>query len=327
VISSPSQSEAMPGNPDEAQKSSRGRGKFLVFDLIHLARPRPWAKNVFVLAPLVFSESVVNLNSALRAIAAFACFCLWSGALYGFNDVIDAENDRRHPRKRTRPIPSGRITIVSALTWSATSVAAAVILSLLTLPMPGHFLVFGGLYLANGIAYCLFLKRRVIIDVLSISIGFVIRLLAGCAAIGVDASSWILVCGFALAMLLGFGKRRLELGRLDEPASYRPTLQSYSEEKLNILLGVTSSICLLAYMLYTVSPQTVQLHQTDRLVYTVPFVAYGIFRYLFKVQEARHDGPVEVLLSDHIFALNMLLWSLSVIAVLYGPTFVSWKAR
>jgi hypothetical protein len=151
--------------------------------------------------------------------------------------------------------------------------------------------------------------------VLCIAAGFVLRLLGGCAAIEVQPSSWLVVCGFALAMMLGFGKRRLEVG--GQSLAYRPVLVSYSADKLNMLLSVTTSICLLSYMLYTVSPETVHLHHTDRLVYTIPFVAYGVFRYMFKVQEGRHDGPVEVLLKDPIFALNGALWVVAVFVVLY----------
>ena len=154
---------------------------------------------------------------------------------------------------------------------------------------------------------------------LLIAIGFCLRILAGCAALSLHASSWILVCGFSLAMLLGFGKRRLEIDQDGLDTRYRRSLQSYSVAKLNMLLSITSSICLLSYMLYTVSPQTISLHRTGNLIYTVPFVAYGIFRYLFKVQEGRHDGPVEILLKDPIFALNGLAWIMMVAAIFFVP--------
>src|SRR5262249_28826534 len=150
-------------------------------------------------------------------------------------------------------------------------------------------------------------------------IGFVVRIIAGCVAIGIGPSSWILVCGFSLALLLGFGKRRIELGAPANGTEFRPVLLSYSAEKLNLLLGITASMCLLSYRLYTVSPQTVGVHKTDKLVYTVPFVAYGVFRYLLKVQEGRHDGPVEVLLKDPVFFLNGLLWIGSIVLILYAP--------
>jgi decaprenyl-phosphate phosphoribosyltransferase len=284
-------------------------------DIVTICRPRQWTKNVFVLAPVLFSESIGKPANLLSAGIAFVCFCLWSSSVYCLNDVLDAKADRQHPRKRNRPIPSGRVSSALATMLGIGLAVLGGIIAYQALPLP--FLFFGSIYLANSVLYCLLLKHRVIVDVLSIAIGFVLRLLAGCAAINVEPTSWILVCGFSLAMLLGFGKRRLEVDAVSQASEFRPALQSYSIDKLNLVLGVTSSICLLSYMLYTVSPQTVQLHHTDKLVYTVPFVAYGIFRYIFKVQEGQHDGPVEVLLKDPIFAINGLLWLVTIIAVLY----------
>lgn len=284
------------------------------FDLTTLCRPRQYPKNVFVFAPLLFTPSAWELSAVVAATLATTCFCLWSSSLYCLNDVLDAKADSQHPRKQARPIPSGRVPVALALGLSIclagwTSVAAGLLVS-------PFFLLFGLVYLANSLAYCLWIKHRVIADVLSIAAGFELRLLGGCAAIGVSPSSWMVVCGFSLAMLLGFGKRRLEIGGLERPAQYRCTLQSYDVPKLNALLSITASVCLLSYMLYTVAPQTVALHHTDKLVYTVPFVAYGIFRYIFKVQEGGSDGPVEVLLKDPVFALNGLLWLAAVLCIL-----------
>lgn len=287
-----------------------------LFGMGRLMRPKQWVKNVFVLAPLVFSGLSGNVEVIAAALWAMVCFCLWSSAVYCLNDILDAGADRRHPRKKNRPIPSGQVSLATAMLLAAALISGGFVLAWAFLP--ARFLWGGALYLANSVCYCLLLKQRVIVDVLSIAIGFVLRLLAGCWAIQVEPSSWILVCGFALALLLGFGKRRLEISISDQIVAYRPSLQCYSVEKLNLLLGVTSAICLLSYMLYTTSPETERVHNTNALVYTVPFVAYGVFRYLFKVQEGKNqDGPVEVLLGDPIFALNGLLWMASVVAVLY----------
>jgi 4-hydroxybenzoate polyprenyltransferase len=268
-----------------------------------------------VLAPVLFSESIGRPEALLQASLAFLCFCFWSSSVYCLNDLLDAKADRLHPRKCDRPIPSGRVAPSMAIVLGTGLASSACVIAVFALPL--SFLVFGLVYLANSVLYCLLLKHRVIVDVLSISIGFVLRLLAGCAAISVAPTSWILVCGFSLAMLLGFGKRRLEIDAVSQSGDFRATLQSYSVDKLNLVLGITSSICLLSYMLYTVSPETVKLHHTTNLVYTVPFVAYGVFRYLFKVQEGHYDGPVEVLLKDPIFALNGFLWLATIVAVLY----------
>lgn len=283
-------------------------------DLIFLCRPWQWGKNCFILAPLLFTPAAWDLSGIVAAILATACFCLWSSSVYCFNDILDAHADAQHPRKRLRPVASGRVPFALA---SALSVAlAAGSLAAGFLLLPGSFVLYGCLYLANSLAYCLVVKHRVIVDVMSIAIGFVLRLLAGSAAIGVSPSSWLQICGFSLAMLLGFGKRRLELAGLEKPAEYRLTLKSYDASKLNVLLSIAASICLLSYMLYTVSPQTVALHHTDKLVLTVPFVAYGIFRYIFKVQEGPYDGPVEVFLKDPVFAMTGLLWFLAVVFLL-----------
>jgi 4-hydroxybenzoate polyprenyltransferase len=184
--------------------------------------------------------------------------------------------------------------------------------------LPGRFVLFAALYMANSLAYCLFLKYRVIVDVMSISIGFVFRLIAGCVAIGVVPSSWILLCGFSLALLLGFGKRRLEFTQFGSATEFRETLQSYSCEKLDVLLSVSSALCLLSYALYTTAPATIQVHRTENLIYTIPPVFYGVFRYIFKIQEGRHDGPVEVLMKDRVFLLNGLLWVAMSAVVLYS---------
>jgi hypothetical protein len=150
---------------------------------------------------------------------------------------------------------------------------------------------------------------------MSIATGFVLRLIAGCVAIGVDPSSWILVCGFALAMLLGFGKRRIEVSQ-EMTENQRPSLVSYSPAKLDVVLGVCTAICLVSYMLYTVAPETIQRHRTDKLIYTIPIVAYGLFRYLFKCQEGgKNDGPSELLLSDWVFAVTGLLWGCVVVLI------------
>ncbi len=287
----------------------------LLLDIIRISRPQHWVKNVFVLSPLLFGGLPTYL-SVSRAAMAFGCFCLLSSGIYCLNDVIDIEADRQHPRKRDRPIASGRLSVPSALALSACLIGSALIASS---ALPPLFVLFGVLYVANSLIYCTFLKHHVIVDVLLIAIGFVIRIMAGCTAMELRPTSWIIVCGFSLAMLLGFGKRRLEIAGIGQNTRCRSTLGSYSEAKLNLMLSITSSICLLSYMLYTVSPRTIQRHRTENLIYTVPLVAYGIFRYLFKVQEGRHDGPVEVLLGDPVFALNGLIWILTVATILYIP--------
>ena len=291
------------------------RRNWVIVDVFHLCRPAEWVKNLFVLAPLLFSPPQWTASGVSRAALATIAFCFWSSSLYCVNDALDAKADSQHPMKRNRPLASGRISTGVALAASVMLILIANAIGAILISW--SFLFYGMLYLGNGFTYCLLLKHRVIIDVISIAIGFVLRLMAGCSAIDVVPSSWLLLCGFSLAMMLGFGKRRLEIGAAENATAYRATLISYDIPKLNMLLSVTCSICLMAYILYVVAPQTVALHHTDRLIITVPFVVYGIFRYTFKVQEGRHSGPLGVLAGDPIFALNGLLWLATVILVLY----------
>lgn len=282
---------------------------------IALCRPKQWVKNSFLLAPVLFSGKVLDLPELLKAVVAVGCFSLLSSSVYCLNDLLDAEADRLHPRKRNRPIASGAVSPAAAILLVIILTAGAFGLGWWFLPLP--FLAWALAYLANSTLYSLFLKHRVIVDVLSIAIGFVIRLGAGCAAVAVVPSPWLFVCGFSLAMMLGFGKRRLELEVIKDPSAHRKNLESYNIEKVNMLLAVSSAVCLLAYMLYTIDPETVRIHETRYLIYSTPFVAYGLFRYVFKVQEGRHDGPLEVLTSDWVFTLNSVLWVVVVFLILY----------
>ncbi len=285
--------------------------------LIRLMRPEQWTKNVFVLLPILFGHKL-GVTVVPPALLAFACFCLLSSAIYCINDVFDAPADRLHPRKRLRPVASGVVGPSTAIAFAILLFVLAFSLSFL---LPVRFRWIACVYVANNFGYFLLFKRLVILDVLIVAIGFVLRILAGCAAVSIVASSWIIVCGFSLAMLLGFGKRRLELTADRVTPAYRHALESYDEAKLDTLMAITSSLCLMSYMLYTVSPETVARHQTDNLVYSVPIVAYGIFRFLFKVREGGHDGPDELLLKDPVFSLIVLVWLIMVAAILAWPHF------
>ncbi len=283
-------------------------------DWILAMRPKHWLKNAFVFAPVIFSEHVQDGTFLKNGLIATWAFCLISSAMYLLNDVIDRKTDAQHPRKRNRPIASGRITPMAALL--GVFILAGFAFLLLALTLPPRVLGFAALYIANTLAYAIVLKNKVLLDVMLIAMGFVIRLLAGCAAVAVEPSSWLLVCGFSLALVLGFGKRRAEVGLDDVTASYRATLVSYDEAKLNVLLGTCTAVCLLAYMLFTVSPETVTRHGTANLVYTVPLVAYGLFRYVFKAMERRADGPTDILVGDPVFPLTGFLWIVAVLVVL-----------
>jgi 4-hydroxybenzoate polyprenyltransferase len=283
-------------------------------DLVRLARPKHWVKNGFVLAPMLFARPEPLDLALFRAGVAFAAFCLLASAIYCINDVVDAPADRLHPKKRLRPVAAGRVAPKLAILWGlALAVAAAALVARFLSPT---FALILAAYAGNNILYNLLLKRRVIADILSIAAGFVLRLVAGSAAIGVPPSSWLLVCGFSLALFLGFGKRRSELALSESGLKSRPTLAYYSTTKLDSLMSISASLTLMSYMLYTVAPETQRVHDTANLVYTVPPVFYAVFRYIFKVQEARGESPEELLLSDWVMQATAVIWAASVLFVL-----------
>jgi 4-hydroxybenzoate polyprenyltransferase len=277
-------------------------------------RPRHWIKNVFVLSPLIFAEGTWDSATAMAVGTAFLLYCLLCSALYLINDVVDRPQDLAHPRKRHRAIAAGRISAGAALAVAGVLGAGAAALAF-TLPGEARWLALA--YAVNTLAYIFWLKDRVILDVLLIALGFLIRVLTGCAAGDVEPTGWIAICAFSLALVLGFGKRRCEVaGSSGSDPSARATLISYDIPKLNTLLAICTATTLMAYMLYTVSPETVLRHGTTKLIYTVPVVAYGLFRYLFKTMEAEGDGPTEIITTDPVFVLTGLLWGVSVLAVL-----------
>jgi 4-hydroxybenzoate polyprenyltransferase len=284
-------------------------------------RPHQWAKNLVVLAALAFSKHLFDSDPLLRAGGAFAIFCVLSGAVYLINDLRDVEVDRRHPRKRLRPVASG------ALAPRTATVAAVVLLALalgasLVLGLP--FALAALTYFALNIAYTYGLKNVVILDVLAISLGFVLRAVAGALAIDVHFSSWLLVCTILLALFLSLAKRRHELVTLEGEASgHRRILAEYSPYLLDQMISVVTASCLMAYAFYTMAPDTVEKYRTERLALTIPFVLYGIFRYLYLVHRRERGGsPTDVLLTDRPLLVAVALWAVAVVAIVYtasGP--------
>jgi 4-hydroxybenzoate polyprenyltransferase len=286
----------------------------LLIDLVKLARPKHWVKNGFVLAPLLFARPEPFNVAVFQSAMAVLAFCLLASAIYCINDVFDAAADREHPTKRHRPVAAGRVSPPLAIAFGIGLVVATAALVLFTLNAAFGLALLA--YAGNNVVYNAILKRRSIADIISIALGFVIRLVAGTVAIGAEPSSWLLVCGFSLALFLGFGKRRSELGLAEGGLRYRPALQGYSTAKLDSLMSISASLTLMSYMLYTVAPETQRVHHTSNLVYTVPPFFYGVFRYIFKVQEARGETPEELILSDWVMQATAALWALSVLFVL-----------
>lgn len=281
-------------------------------------RPEQWTKNLLVLAGVAFGGRLVDPGAVAVAGAAFVIFCALSGAVYLFNDVADREADQSHPLKRERPIASGRLPATTAVTagivFGAAAVAAAFAIGV-------QFGAVATAYLAALLAYSVALKHMVIIDVLMIAAGFVLRAVAGALAVQVPISHWLLVCTTLLALFLALSKRRHELVLLADGATdHRRILEEYSPYLLDQMIGVVTSSTLIAYTVYATSADTAERLGTGKLGLTIPFVLYGIFRYLYLVHQKRGGGsPAAMLLTDRPLLGCVALWAASVIALLYSP--------
>lgn len=282
--------------------------------VITLLRPIQWVKNAVLFGALIFSREFTNVDHILTTLLAFAAFCLLSSTIYVINDISDRENDRLHPIKKLRPLASGAIGVTQAIIIALVLGAAGVGLSLL-LPLTFLYFVIG--FLVLNLAYSWVLKKIVIIDVMAIAASFVIRAAAGAAAIAVPYSSWLIACTFLLALFIGFGKRRHELVSLKGDAvGHRSTLSQYSPYFLDQLIGVVTASTVVAYTFYTLSPDVKTKLGVERLELTIPFVLYGIFRYLYLIhQEERGGSPTQLLVSDGPLLLDIGLWFLAVLAI------------
>ena len=289
----------------------------MIRPLVQSLRPAQWAKNLFVLAPLVFGDLLLVQRAALRAVLALVAFCCASSVVYLVNDLRDREEDRRHPLKRLRPLASGTLGVPAAV---AALVALAAAAALLAVYLGRPFLLILGTYLLLNVLYTLWFKHMVILDVMSISLGFVLRVEAGARATGVEVSRWLFLCTVFLALFLAFSKRRHEITLLAGAASgQRPVLDHYSPAFLDQMINVVTASSVVSYALYAVAPETVQKYHTQDLVFTIPLVLYGIFRYLYLLyQRPGERNPTEAILRDPPFLLNLLLWGLAVLWIVYG---------
>jgi 4-hydroxybenzoate polyprenyltransferase len=312
---------------NDAAASSRPVALSLLLSL----RPAQWTKNLFVFGALLFGQrgtppamrpAFLDSQAIGRAIGAFAVFCALSGVVYLINDVADRDNDRLHPLKRHRPIASGAVSpalaIVTAVGLGAAALASAYLLGPL-------FALVAATYLALQTLYSGPLKHLVIIDVLTIAVGFVLRAAAGAVAIDVPISHWLLILIMLLALFLALSKRRHELVLLGDGATgHRRILQEYSPYLLDQMIGVVTASTLVSYVIYTVSPETVQKFHTDYLGLTLVFPLYGIFRYLYLVHQKEGGGsPSDMLQNDRPLLACVALWAVSVAAIIYGTSFLN----
>jgi 4-hydroxybenzoate polyprenyltransferase len=281
-------------------------------------RPEQWTKNLFVFAGLLFGKQLTDPVAVAYACAVFVIFCALSGAVYLFNDVADRAADQAHPLKRRRPVASGELSVRTALVTAGVLGVIALEASLL---ISRPLALTCGAYLILLLLYSAALKHIVILDVLMIAAGFVLRAAAGAVAVNVPISHWLLVCTTLLALFLALSKRRHELTLLaDGAAGHRPILSEYSEYLLDQMIAVVTASTLIAYAFYATSAETAEKFGTDRLAWTIPFVLYGIFRYLYLVHQKRGGGsPAAMLLTDRPLLACVALWAVSVMLLIYSP--------
>jgi 4-hydroxybenzoate polyprenyltransferase len=289
----------------------------LALALLASLRPRQWVKNLFVFAGVIFSQQLLTPR-IWPALAAFAIFCGLSGSIYLFNDVADADKDRLHPAKRLRPIASGALPLGLAVGFGVLLLAGCLAAAFALSPALGLVSLSYGALLT---AYSLWLKHIVIVDVLTVSMGFVLRAVAGAVAVDVEISGWLLICSILMALFLGLGKRRHEYRSLTgDAAAHRPILADYSEGFLDQMISVVTASTVTTYALYTMSPETVAKFHTRLLPLTLPFVLYGIFRYLYLLYRRDLGGnPSDLVVTDRGLLLDVLLWMLTTLAIIYGP--------
>ena len=289
-----------------------------------LLRPKQWIKNLFVFAGLIFGRKMTDLTSVSETLLGFLCLCLVSSLVYVINDVHDRDEDALHPRKRNRPIASGAVSVGSAMILAA---------GLLVVGMGGSWLLDRGFglvaaaYLVLQLFYTFGFKHAVILDVISIGLGFVLRAVSGAVLIDVEISPWLVLCTFTLCLFMGFSKRRCELNALAEngpidAGKHRKTLSVYTPDLLNHMTTLTAGIAIVSFMLYTIDDRTIaQFGEfgAHGLLYTLPIVVYAIFRFAVLVEHGEVDGPTDVVIRDRPFQIAILLWVIAAMLIVYCP--------
>lgn len=287
----------------------------MIVAAVKLMRPHQWVKNGFVFFGLLFGHAWQQPAMLQSALLAFAAFCLMSSAVYALNDLRDVAQDRLHPVKRLRPLASGALSPAVAALLSGFLSAASLVLA----SRVGDTLVWLlSIYCLLNLAYSYGLKRVPVLDVFIISAGFMLRLLAGTTGIGIPPSNWLLMCGLLLTLFLGFAKRRAEMMLMEEAGgAHRKVLDQYSSALLDQFTTITAACAVVAYALYTVDEDTVRIHGTGDLIYTLPFVLYGLFRYLFLLHRRGGGGdPSHDLFRDPHLIVAMLGWAAATVSIL-----------
>ena len=328
-------SGAGPSGASPSGASPTGAGGTLVA-LIEAMRPTHWIKNAFVVAPIVFANLIGSLEAWLLCLAAVAAFCLLSSSVYLINDVCDRQSDRAHPSKRNRPIASGRLSPEAALVAAAVLLAAGLAVAAAVCVMHRAqatvlhgwgLLVWSGAYFLLNLAYSTWLKRQVIVDVIIVALGFVLRAMAGAAAIdgaggiAVPVSPWLVVCTLTLCLFIALTKRRYEVMELSPPeaAAARPANAGYDAGDLAYMQTVSTAMAILTYCLYCLAPATVHRIGSANMVWTIPLVIYGMFRYNAQSRRIGKGDPVSVLMRDRVMWLVLALYVvMAALVIQYG---------
>ncbi len=298
---------------NEAMAASPGVGR-VASGLLRSMRPKQWTKNIFVFAALVFDAKLLQPAPLIATIIGFIVLCMLSSAVYLVNDSADVQADRAHPKKRHRPIAAGDVSVPIAVAWAVVLVAAGLLIAFLTNTMFGLVAL---TYFIVATTYTFKVKHIVILDVLFLAAGFVLRVAAGIPLVEAERfSPWLFTCMALLALLIGFGKRRAELVELDGRATTRAILSEYTVPLLDQIIAIVTGALIVAYTFYTFSAP--QLPDNHLMMLTVPFVVYGLFRYLYLVH-VKHEGgaPDELALRDRPLQAAFILWGLSAIVVIY----------
>ncbi len=287
----------------------------MIVPLIKAMRPHQWVKNTFVFAGILFSGRLFNPDDIITVIIGFAIFCMAASGVYLFNDSLDKEKDKLHPKKKNRPIASGQIPVWLAIGF-AVLLWSVGLLWAFTVDIEFGFLI--AFYILLHIIYTILLKQVVIWDLMFVSAGFVLRAVGGAIILNVDISSWLLVCTSLLSLFLITAKRRAELVNVSDTGSTRPVLKKYSVDFLNALLLVLIASTLTSYTLYVFSDDTIAHIGSRAMGFSIPFVFYGLFRYLYLIMFlGKGESPERTLFTDKAFLLNIVMWTVSVVLSIY----------
>ncbi|MFZ1320037.1 MAG: decaprenyl-phosphate phosphoribosyltransferase [Ignavibacteria bacterium] len=293
-----------------------------IIKLIELIRPKQWIKNLFVFAPILFAGKLMDLPMLLTNIIAFFAFCGISSSIYVLNDIADVESDRVHKKKRFRPLASGDVTIPQAKIMFVILLVITILLSSL---LPPLFIVAITLYFINNLLYTFKIKNIVLLDVFSISAGFILRVVAGAFAIDVSVSSWMIITTIFISLFLGISKRRAELSGPNQEnlEKQRKVLSDYDVVFVDQMNTIAATGTIISYALYTVSEKAIQAFHSEMLIYTTPFVIYGIFRYLFLLHKKNlGESPTQIVTRDIPIIINSLIWLLSCALIIYKGKFL-----